>query len=291
MTTLIDYSTSRPPMNILRAAGVTGAGRYIGWDSVPGYPSIGKNLTVAESKELLGAGIEIFLAFEYAPDAAAQGTPQGTKDGQLAKTQLAELEAPPDMASYFAVDFDIPDYAPHLADTPPNALAKLGPVGKYFQAIKALKYAYEIGGYGGYYAIKRLFDAGLITKGWQTIAWSGGLLDPRACIYQLAATSSIVGADIDVREHTATMADYGQWPRPSVSPTTVPPQEGIVVSLTTGGAANVSSKDGGHTWVFGTPPGVTKTPLVQHGWVVSFTTKGKAHVTTTDGGYTWKYSA
>jgi hypothetical protein len=278
-------------MSALLTAGVTAAGRYIGWDSVAGFPSIGKNLTVTEARELIGAGIEIFLAFEYQPDAAANGTTQGTKDGQLAKTQLAELEAPPDMCSYFAVDYDIPDYAPHLMDTPVNALAKLGPVGKYFQAINALKFAYEVGAYGGYYAIKRLFDAGLITKGWQTIAWSGGHVDPRAVIYQVTATSPIVGGDIDIREHTATVADYGQWPRPSANPTTPPPQEGIVISLTTGGAANVKSVDGGNTWIFGTAPTAPKPPLDQHGWVVSFTTKSKAHVTTADGGYTWKYSA
>jgi hypothetical protein len=195
------------------------------------------------------------------------------------------------MASYFAVDFDLPDYAPHLADTPVNALAKLGPVGKYFQAINALKFAYEVGAYGGYFAIKRLFDAKQITKGWQTIAWSGGMLDPRAVIYQVTATSPIVGGDIDIRQHTATEADFGQWPRPSVSPNTPTPQEGIVVSLTTGGAANVGSKDGGYTWIFGTAPVAPKPPLDQHGWVVSFTTKSKAHVTTADGGYTWKYSA
>jgi hypothetical protein len=197
---------------------VTAAGRYIGWDSVAGFPSIGKNLSLAEAHELLVAGIEIFLAFEYQPDAAANGTPQGTKDGQLAKAQLAELEAPPDMCSYFAVDFDIPDYAPSLPDTPQNAFAKLGPVGHYFQAINALKFAYEVGGYGGYYAIKRLLDAKLITKAWQTVAWSGGHLDTRAVLYQVVSTSPIVGADIDVREHVTTVADFGQWPRPVTKP-------------------------------------------------------------------------
>jgi hypothetical protein len=63
------------------------------------------------------------------------------------------------------------------------------------------------------------------------------------------------------------------------------------VSLTTGGAANVRSQDGGHLWIFGTAPAAPKPPLDQHGWVVSFTTKSKAHVTTSDGGYTWKYSS
>ena len=214
--TILDYSTSRPPISILKAAGVTSVGRYIGWDSVPGFHSIGKNITRAEAQRYLDAGIEIFLAFEYAADAAAHGAGQGRSDGNLAMDQLAHLGAPPDMGVYFAVDYDIPDFRPDLPDTPTNARKKLGPVGDYFQVINELQHPFAVGGYGGYYAVKRLFDAGLIHLGWQTVAWSGGQRDQRAQIYQVVSTAPIVGADIDIREHTATGADYGQWPRPRV---------------------------------------------------------------------------
>lgn len=220
---LIDYSVSRPSVGLLKAVGVTAVGRYIGWDSVPGFASIGKNLTRAEAQRYLDAGIQIFLSFEYAADAAAHGAGQGRQDGALAMSQLAQLGAPPDMGVYFAVDFDIPDYAPHLTDIPANALEKLGPVGQYFAAIKALRHPYQIGGYGGYYAIKRLFDANLITLGWQTVAWSGGQQDKRAQLYQVVSAPPIVGADIDVREHITTMPDYGQWPRPRTHPDTPTP--------------------------------------------------------------------
>jgi hypothetical protein len=215
---LLDYSTSRPGISLLKSAGVTAVGRYIGWDSVSGFHSIGKNLTRAEAQRYLDAGIDIFLAFEYAADAAAHGADQGRKDGNLAMSQLAQLGAPPSMGVYFAVDYDIPDFAPHLPDTPGNAMAKLGPIGQYFAAIKALKHSYEIGCYGGYYAVKRCFDAGLTTLGWQTVAWSGGQRDDRAQIYQLASGAPVVGADIDVREHTVSGTDYGQWPRPKAAP-------------------------------------------------------------------------
>jgi hypothetical protein len=212
---IIDYSVARPSVQTLRSAGVTAVGRYIGWDSVAGYSSIGKNLSAPESKALLAAGISIFLSFEYAPDAAAHGTSQGTSDGQLAKAQLAELDAPPSMAVYFAVDYDMPDYAPSLADTPANAMAKLGPVGQYFKAINNLKYPYEVGVYGGYWTVKRVMDAKLATKAWQTIAWSGGLLDHRAVLYQNNAPAPIGGSDTDVRENAVTDPDFGQWPRPA----------------------------------------------------------------------------
>jgi hypothetical protein len=214
---IIDYSVARPPAAVLKAAGVTAAGRYIGWDSVPGRASIGKNISREEAGELIALGISVFLAFEYAADAPAQGAVQGTADGKLASFQLGALGAPASMGVYYAADWDVPDYAPGIPDTPANALAKLGPVGHYFQAVNALKPAHQVGGYGGYYVIKRLFDAGLITLGWQTIAWSGGQRDQRAQLYQTGSTA-LGGADVDVHEGTAP--DFGQWPRPPVRPPT-----------------------------------------------------------------------
>lgn len=222
---IIDYGTARPPVTLLKQLWVTTVCRYIGWDGQPGYENIGKNISKVEADTLLANGISIVLAFEYAADASSNGGLQGAMDGALAKKQLAALGAPADMGVYFAVDFDIPDYAPHLLDTPANAFAKLGPVALYFQAINALKPLYEVNGYGGYYAIKRLLDAGLIKKGWQTIAWSGGQLDLRTVLYQnaapLPAALQAYGADFDIREHSATVADFGQWPRP-VAPTPTP---------------------------------------------------------------------
>lgn len=205
---IVDYSVARPTTTALKAASVTAAGRYIGWDSVPGYSSIGKNISKAEAGGLLGAGIGIFLAFEYAADAALSGAAQGTKDGQLATRQLHDLGAPADMTVYFAVDFDIKDYAP--ASNDPKA--KLGPAAAYFEAIAAQHPAYRIGVYGGYYAVKRVLDAGLAAMGWQTVAWSGGQWDGRAVLRQLA---SQVWGSADVNLHTTAGPDFGQWPRPA----------------------------------------------------------------------------
>lgn len=230
---IIDYSVSRPPVALLKRSGVTAAGRYIGWDSVPGYHSIGKNITKAEAHSLIANGIAVFLAFEYAPDAAAHGASQGSVDADLARTQLEQIGAPPDMTVYFAVDFDIPDYAPHLPDTPNNALAKLGPVGEYFSAIRQHAYTYEIGVYGGYYAVKRVLDAGLARAAWQTVAWSGGQLDPRVVLYQLATPvpADLFGADVDVQEHGATVENFGQWPHPHAQAPTILQEEFMPIVL------------------------------------------------------------
>jgi hypothetical protein len=220
---IIDYSVARPPMSALKAAGVTAVGRYIGWDSVPGFSSIGKNITGAEASRLIGAEIDIFLAFEYQPDAALKGRDQGLKDGRLATRQLRDLGAPPDMAVYFALDFDIRDYAPGAH----GPTAKLGPAADYFHGIHDTKPAYQVGVYGGYYAVSRCLDAPLADIAWQTVAWSGDgkgatLWDPRAVLRQKLGTP-LPGADLDtVREHTAHGHDYGQWPRPPLPKRPVP---------------------------------------------------------------------
>jgi hypothetical protein len=218
---IIDYSVARPPMSVLKAAGVTAVGRYIGYDGTPGHQNIHKNLTRAEAGHLLGAGIDIFLAFEYQPDAALHGRAQGVNDGRLATTQLAELGAPAGMAVYFALDFDIRDYAPASKD--PHA--KLGPAAAYFDGIRSTAPAYQVGVYGGYWAVSRCLDAGLASIAWQTVAWSGSPTswDERAVLRQKLGTP-LPGADLDtVREHTSHAHDYGQWPRPPL-PKRKPPE-------------------------------------------------------------------
>jgi hypothetical protein len=212
---IVDYSTFRPPIPLLKTAGVTSVGRYIGWDCEPGFACMRKNLTTAEAAALHAAGISVFLSFEYAADAALSGAPRGSQDGHLAERQLHDLGAPPGMAVYYAVDFDLADYAPKLPETPANARAKLGPVAAYFDGIHSVKPGHEVAAYGGFWAIRRLLDAGLIRKGWQTVAWSGGQWDSRAVLRQLA--SQVMGfADVDL--HTASGPDYGQWPRPVPAP-------------------------------------------------------------------------
>jgi hypothetical protein len=216
MSYIIDFSTARPSIAQLKSADVISIGRYLGWDGVSGYPNTGKNITKTEATSYLASGISIFLAFEYLASAPALGAEQGAKDGALASEQMAAIGAPTTAGVYFAVDFDIPDYAPSEQNVPASAMAKLGPVGEYFKAIKALKPLYRIGVYGGYWAVKRLFDAGLVTLGWQTVAWSGGNVDPRIALLQTVDASPIAGSDINV--HEATQLDYGQWPGPKVTP-------------------------------------------------------------------------
>jgi hypothetical protein len=204
---IIDYSTFRPTIEMLKGAGVTSVGRYIGWDSVPGYPSEGKNITKDEAGLLTSNGISVFVSFEYEAAAAMKGSAQGQADGTLASEQLAALAAPDGVTVYFAIDFDIPDFAPGSSDPK----AKLGAAADYFAAINALHRNYVVGVYGGFYAVSRLLSAGLAEMAWQTSAWSGGQWDNRAVLRQLG---QMFGSNADINTPTPAGADFGQWPRP-----------------------------------------------------------------------------
>src|SRR5215472_3210367 len=243
---IIDYSTFRPPIPLLKAAGVTAVGRYIGWDCEPDFNCIRKNLTVTEKDALLAAGIGIWLSFEYAANAALGGAAQGARDVQLANRQIAALGIE-GAGVYYAMDFDLRDYAPGLPEGPAHARAKLGEVAAYFDAIHAGKPNHEVDGYGGYWAVSRTLDAGLIKRGWQTLAWSSGTKPPAGATHATVVTDPVGGDRLvdtrcsllqlirqvlgaaDVNIHEATGADFGQWPRPVTPPPAVI-TDGILVS-------------------------------------------------------------
>lgn len=195
-----DYSAGRPRPQKLKQAGVKFVCRYL---STPGNP---KNLTQAEALALRVVGIKVVTVFETTAGRAAAGAAAGRADARAALAQLVALQAPVDAPCYFAVDFDIPDYAPNLQ--PDNARAKLGPVGAYFEAVSSVFGKRRIGGYGGYWAVSRLLDAGLVEYAWQTRAWSAGRWDTRAHIRQ-KGSGTIDHVAIDWNESRA--ADYGQW--------------------------------------------------------------------------------
>lgn len=238
---VIDYSFSHPSPAALKAAGVTCVGRYFGQSGPP------KNLTRAEAEALTAEGIDCLMFFEYAAEQATGGASQAAADMALARAQRKAVGMPDGRPFLFAVDFDLPDYAPGSSDP----LRKLGPVGEYFKYLHA-NMGGNAGAYGGYYLISRLFDAGLIEWACQTIAWSGGQWDKRAQLRQTGATTSVGGfvVDVDVPERK----DFGQWNLHTPAPPPPPkpqPVDGYLVHA--GGAGGftgraVTSADGGKTW-------------------------------------------
>ena len=68
-----------------------------------------------------------------------------------------------------------------------------------------------------------MFDAGVVSFGWQTYAWSGGQWDNRAQIQQYRNDKLVGGVSVDFDR--ATSADFGQcwsWSATSRSPNRTP---------------------------------------------------------------------
>lgn len=213
---VLDYSFARFSGAQVHNLGAMAVCRYL---TVVTPDSSGKLLTRAEAEGLSAAGIGIVSVFEFAAKDALGGYHKGKEYAALAHNQHTAAGGPHGRPIYFAVDFDVPDYASHLPNTPEHAHAKLGPIAEYFRGINDALGAHWTGGYGGYWAIKRLFEAGLITFGWQTVAWSGGQRYPRAALYQTGFHGSYDVSFADV-------ADFGQWrvgQRPGDTPSDVHP--------------------------------------------------------------------
>jgi hypothetical protein len=199
---VLDYSFARFSGTQLHNMGAAAVGRYL---TVVTPETKGKLLTRAEAQGLSAAGIGIVSTFEYQGTDALGGYQKGKEYAALALEQHAAAGGPAGRPIYFGVDFNTPDYAPNLPNTPENARAKLGAIANYFHGVNdTLGGPHLTGAYGGYWVIKRLFEASLIGLGWQTAAWSGGQRYPRAAMYQNGFFASY-----DVND--AAVDDFGQW--------------------------------------------------------------------------------
>jgi len=160
---LVDYSFARPDPAYIKAQGFGGVMRYLS------PPPNGKNITVAEKNALTAQGLKFGLVWESTANRALSGNAAGKADAQSALSQANALGF--NGAIYFAVDFDA---------TP----AQQAPINDYLNGARIVL-GDRVGVYGGYYVVKRCFDAGVVKWGWQTYAWSGGNWDSRAQIRQV----------------------------------------------------------------------------------------------------------
>jgi hypothetical protein len=186
----VDYSWDRPSPQGLVAAGYTFAVRYASFDAT------GKNLTAGEASALRAAGIDISVVWETNAHDALGGHDGGVRDATEAARQAAAAGLPGDRPIYFAIDFNASE-------------AEQPAIDAYFDGVASVIAAARVGAYGGYSPIKRLFDAGKIRWGWQTLAWSDGLWEPRAQLRQIQNDVTIAGGACDIDQAMAD--DFGQW--------------------------------------------------------------------------------
>jgi len=187
----VDYAWHGPiDTASLRSASVTFAMRYLSNDD-------GKNLHRSEADQLSRAGIDVGVVWESTPRRPLSGRSGGVVDARKAASQAKACGMPSGRPIYFAVDYDAGDAdKPTIAEYLRGAAAVLGG-------------AHQVGVYGGYWVVKYCLDHGVATYGWQTLAWSGGLRDPRAQLYQHTVNVRIGSLSCDL--NTALAGDFGQW--------------------------------------------------------------------------------
>jgi hypothetical protein len=234
----IDYAWGRPAPGVMRANGYTFAARYLSYDTT------GKSLTAGEAHALRSAGVDVVVVWEQTAGAALSGYGQGVSDARAAEAQARAAGMPDGRPIYFAVDFDA-------------SAGQQGAINSYLDGVASVIGRNRTGIYGGYYPVKRAFDAGKVRWGWQTYAWSGGQWDARAQLRQTLNGIYVDGVDCDRDE--ANAADFGQWGASADHPPVEDPGPRIAVAPNEDGRlevvyASADSNDIGHVYE------------TQHGW-------------------------
>lgn len=199
-------------------------------------PGNAKNLTIAEAGRIQKAALGLVVVWEENGDEPFSGTNAGVRDARLAVAEAHELGMPDTAPIYFALDRD----PSNLSASQTSAVK-----GYYKGVASVLGGVHRVGAYGGYALVKMLFDAKLITYGWQTYAWSGGVWDARAQLRQYLNAQQAGGLSVDF-DH-ATQDDYGQWHPPVPRPVYKKPSAATVSYLNADGH-RVSSQFRGLGW-------------------------------------------
>lgn len=177
--------------NCLKAQGVTFICRYFSWDQ-------GKDLTPAELHAANTNGISVVVVWETTANRMLGGYNAGAEDAHETNVRLSAYgmdNAP----AYFACDWDASE-------------AEQQVINSYLNGAASVMGLARVGMYAGYYPLKRAWDAGKLTYGWQTYAWSGGHWDNRAQLRQVQNGVTVCGISADWDESMAP--DFAQWPRP-----------------------------------------------------------------------------
>jgi hypothetical protein len=177
------------------------------------------------------AGLALVTVWEGIGTGAAGGQSEGVSDAQQAVQQAQEVGQPKGTSIFGAVDFE------------PTG-AQLPIIVAYFQGFVGVLRAngYKGGPYGADFVCDAVAQAGFADHCWQTVAWSGGRISPKANMLQLAEQVDLGGVTCDLN-NVITPNDFGAWTLDGVWPPQPKPQpkgnDVLIVSTPTG--------DGYHT--------------------------------------------
>lgn len=190
----VDYSWDHPDFDCLKGQGVVFIVRY-------GSRDQSKNLSKAELDSALSKGLKVCVVWQEGKTQMLRGYNGGQTDARDADTFVKSLGLN-GIPIYFSCDQDYEAASSTDRDA----------INAYCDGAKSIVGKSRMGGYGDDTFCKAQFDAGRITYGWQTYAWSEGMWENRCQLRQVNNNQSVCGGTIDWDE--AKFADYGQWPRP-----------------------------------------------------------------------------
>ena len=237
----VDYSWYRPSDYQLQSTGCNTVARYV----LPSWMENGKGLSYAEREHLHTLGFRIVLVYEWSISRPLGGYSAGVNDAKLALdgAKRAGLSSGSNVPLYFAIDWDITD-------------AQKPTVREYANGWASVLGWGRTGAYGGYWALKDLFEHTPMVWGWQTYAWSGGLLHPRVGLYQ-DRNGAYWGGQGD---HNTVVGNPGAWvpgadvtsggtALPPPGPVTIPPSaDGKTYTVRPGDTLSEIAGRIGTTW-------------------------------------------
>jgi glycoside hydrolase-like protein len=192
MTTVIDYSTQKPDLAKVKAAGIDSVMRYIG----PG--SANKRLTIAERDQIWAHGLDIVLLAEGYADDPLRGRNMGRTHAAQVMLDWTLLEAGR-VETYFAADIDVTG-------------ANIHQVVDYFDGVTDVIPPSLVGVYGDKDIMERLHQLGLAHHYFQAYAPAWGGSYPYANLVQDRNGVSFAGGVVDIGHANTTF--YGQWSKP-----------------------------------------------------------------------------
>lgn len=196
-----DFAGGRPSPAALKAAGIAFVARYFA-DAI-GRQGEFKNLTVAEAKGYLDAGIAIMPPWEgTATEAVTDGYAGGLAHGRSWKAQADKLGVPSSVIAWYTIDTDT------SAD-----------VAEYERGFAEGVNPHPIGIYGDGAELTAAVKRGRVVKTWQTNAtsWAGGAYK-QANIVQ-GGTQVIDGVRVDLNQADSLA---GMWGAATIQAVPVP---------------------------------------------------------------------
>lgn len=162
-----DFAWTKPDPLALKNAGYTFVLGYISNDPT-------KDLSGAEIAAYAKAGLGVGLVYETTADRVLSGAAGGNADGIQANSAANARGYATNAPIFYAIDFDIAVSQYPLADA--------------YGAAFNMANSRAVGPYGSFSYIEHAVTPGAQPNqvGWQTAAWSNGLLSQKANLYQRA---------------------------------------------------------------------------------------------------------